>query len=335
MTCAFARSMSLLHSSLTRRLAVALGTTVLAVSTVLVAPVGASGAHPTLTAIENSIASTLSTTTVPDLSASAPTLSGAPHTTEGKVPAACDTTKANSVFPIDPWVHCAFGDTHAHRTIYLFGDNAAAQWIPAFRAIGSALKWRVVITTKKGCSPWSYGTAADGPGCRAFVDHEVALADTHHPGVIIPLGEKVLWRGTKPASVRYLNREIQRALDALSSSHSKVVLMAPVPEFNHGYTSWTPQLCLRADRNDLPECESVLYNEATTSTSSESLGEIALIDKLPLIPTRDLFCAGTKCALYVTTPTRTWIVYKDATTINLIYANWVSSALGAMIKPFL
>lgn len=237
------------------------------------------------------------------------------------------------MFPVDPWKYCAFGDKHAKRTIYLFGDDAAAQWIPAFRAIGSSLKWRVVITTKLNCSPWSYGTSADGGNCRAFVDDEIALADTDHPAVIIPMGEKVVWRGSKGASVRYLVREMQGALVALSSSHARVILMAPIPAFVHGYTNWTPQICMRTYRDNLRPCEAIIYNEAVTSTASQALNQIAFFDRIPLEPTRDLFCSGTHCALYVTTPTRTWLVYKDATTINLDYANFVSGALATMIKP--
>jgi hypothetical protein len=323
------------RTALTKLVAMSMvGLTCVALSS-SVATASSSG-HPTLAQLEADIAATLKSGHLPNFATTVPTLVGAPKTNEGRFPLACNSPAAAAGVPINAFKSCAVGDRRTKRTIFVFGDDDAAMWIPTFRTLGTEMKWKVVILAKTSCSPWSYGTSADGTSCRRFVNSEVALANEMHPAVIIPIGNKVQWRGTKLASVRYLDGQIQRTLTALKPSRGHVILFSPVPQFERGYTGWTPQICLRSDRGNLVSpCEAVIYNEALTSTASQALFNTALKDKLPLINTRDLFCAGTDCALYVSTKAGSLLVYRDGGHMNLYYANWISSAVEQMVKSYL
>ena len=302
----------------------------------VVTSVGAStNGHPTLAQVEADISATLASTRVPDFTATLPTLALAPKTTEGRVPVACSSTSPTAPLPTSAFTSCLFGDRGIARTIFFFGDDDAAMWIPTFRALGTHRHWRVVIITHKGCSPWAFGTYTQGAPCHRLLNEEVALANRFHPAVIVPMGNKVLWRGSKLASVRYLQDQILRILRALAPSHAHVILFSPVPKFDRGYTGWTPQICLHTYRNHLHACETVLYNDATTSTAAQAIRNVALYKHLPLMATRNLFCGPATCALYVRTSSATLLIYRDAGHMNLIYANWISGALDTMIQPYL
>ncbi|MDI1461319.1 acyltransferase family protein [Catellatospora sp. KI3] len=47
---------------------------------------------------------------------------------------------------------CAYGDPGGDRTVVLFGDSHAAQWLPALERIAGERGWRLLSRTKSGCS---------------------------------------------------------------------------------------------------------------------------------------------------------------------------------------
>ncbi len=291
--------------------------------------------HPTLTQLEADLAASLQMGKIDSLAGSIPALNVAPRTSEGRVSTSCDASSYRVALPANVSWRCGFGDLRVTRTIFLFGDADAAMWIPAFRTLGRDLHWKVVILARTGCSPWSYGTKVGSRGCRHVVNEEIALANEMHPAVVIPMGGKVSWRGSKSASVRFLRDGIGRVIHALSPSHAHVILFEPIPKFNHGYTPWTPQICLRTYDNRLQPCEAVIYKDATTSTAAEATTEAAFADNVPLIQTRLLFCSNKLCALFVKAGSSTRLIYRDASDMNLDYADWISGALATMIHPYL
>ena len=51
--------------------------------------------------------------------------------------------------PYDPAIHpCAYGDAAGARTVVLYGDSHAVQWLPALIKWGTHYRWRVVSITK-------------------------------------------------------------------------------------------------------------------------------------------------------------------------------------------
>lgn len=272
----------------------------------------------------------------PALGAAVPSLTAAMRATEGALPRACVVTAPGQGFPADAWRACAFGDRGAKRTIYLFGDDAAEMWIPALRTIGSVLHWRVVITVKEGCSPWGHGVRGIGLACGRFIDDELALANAEHPNVILPIGQKVRWYGDHAHSVRVLTRQITDLLADLFPSHARILLFQPVPTFVPGYTgTWNPTYCLTHAKGLLVPCERTIYNVSTTSTAAVATDDVAAQSHVTVIPVRELFCSGTRCALYVKTPGAPYLVYRDSARMNLFYSNWISRALATLLEPHL
>ena len=230
---------------------------------------------------------------------------------------------------------CAFGDLRSRQTILLFGDDNAITWLPAFSALGTDLHWRIVFLGKAACSAWSLSANAGTAKCRKFVSEEVAFATRLRARIIIPMGSKVGWRGTKNATVKQLRSEITSTLGALSPSHSRIILFQTIPQFNKGYTNWTPQVCLTGSRALLGQCESVIYHFVTDNTVQLALKGVAGTLRVPLIPTQQFFCSATQCTLFVTSPGGTYLVYRDAAHMSRYYSNWIFVALEPYLRPYL
>ncbi|HVW47623.1 MAG TPA: acyltransferase family protein [Solirubrobacterales bacterium] len=48
---------------------------------------------------------------------------------------------------------CVYGDPDGERTVILFGDSHAMQYFPALEPIATTEQWRLVVLTKRECSP--------------------------------------------------------------------------------------------------------------------------------------------------------------------------------------
>jgi hypothetical protein len=291
--------------------------------------------HPTLDQLTNDLQLSLLQSHVPDVTSTKPTLAWAPKTQYGHIPPLCYPTDPHDGVFMNAYTGCAFGDRKAKRTILLMGDDEALQWLPSFNALGVDLRWRVVFVAKARCSPWSYGTNLEGHSCRRFVAGEVALVNQLRPKVVVPVGEKVRWRGNLHASVVYLRREIARTLAALAPSRARVLMLQPIPEFNHGFTRWTPQTCMRQFASRIAPCERRIYKDATTSTAAIAIPQEGAAENVAVVPTLDLFCSAPKCALFVTTTTGTWLVYRDARHMNRVYGYLIHLALEQLVRPLL
>lgn len=50
---------------------------------------------------------------------------------------------------------CVYGDTHGRRVLFLFGDSHAMQNFPALQVDAKNHRWRLVVLTKRDCTPAS------------------------------------------------------------------------------------------------------------------------------------------------------------------------------------
>jgi len=253
----------------------------------------------------------------------------------GRVPSACfDRSYAVGV-PRNAQIRCAFGDLASPRRILVFGDNVALEWLPALSQLGTDLHWRIILLGKPQCSAWNYRSAAGTTACRTYMHAVVRFANQLHARYVLPMGDKVAWHGSKNASVKQLRYEIGATIDALRPSMSRVLLFEAIPQFNPGYTAWTPQVCFTKYYNNMSVCENVIHNFAVTSTTSLAIFHLAIARKLHIVPTMPLFCSSTKCALFVTTPGGTYLVYRDAAHMTRYYSNYIARALEGELAPLL
>jgi hypothetical protein len=294
-------------------------------------PASATDNRPGYKTLMAQILTSLNAKSAPDLVTTIPRLRLVGSSGEGRIPTVCFNADPSAGIPPNAATRCSFGWTKSAHTILLFGDDKALMWVPALSAAAYDLHWKLIFIGKQQCSAWAYRTYAGTAACRSFVRKEIAFANVLHARYVIPMGNKVLWRGSKNSSVLTLRGEINATLDALRPSRSRPMLFMPIPEFNAGYTAWSPSQCLIQYPTNLGPCETVIHNFAVTSTPSLALARVARDRHIPIVQSKQFFCADIRCALFVSGPTGNYLVYRDKGHMSRYYANYMSRAVAAVL----
>jgi hypothetical protein len=160
-------------------------------------------------------------------------------------------------FPIDPALskastdyYCSMpgsgspcvGDPAGTKTIALYGDSHAAQWLPALDIAGKARHWRAKLFAKAHCP--SVHVPQGGPACAAARASAEQKMQADPPDLVIV--SNFSHYGTP---IDTWIRGLGEMLAALPST-SRVVVLADTPFFRHD----TPA-CLRNHPTDIGFCE--------------------------------------------------------------------------------
>jgi hypothetical protein len=275
----------------------------------------------------------------PNVSTSLPTLTAAANNgTSGMIPPACISfTAATKPLPSDAGTTCAFGDTAATRTIFLFGDSQASMWLPAFNIAGTILHWKIVFVAKDGCGPWiSPVTSSEGSSaCNQWVRGEIALENQLKPQVVVPVGLTLatLSNNQYPTTNQFVS-EVQQMVQGIEPSHAKILLLQEIPQFYSYFTSATPQSCLTVHSSSIKNCELTIKQIKTIETTV-GLNAVAVINHLETVPTRELFCGKVRCDVFVNSPHETHLVYQDWAHMNATYSAWIGPATAQLLAKYL
>ncbi len=294
----------------------------------------ASAPSATLSQIATYVAASVKTIVVPDVTATLPPLATVTASV-AHIPTPCFNDRAVIALPSSPATTCAFGDRSVTRRIVVFGDANAAMWIPAFIKLGQQLHWKVIFLGRPGCSAWASLRSAGTVSCRTFIHAVVHYIATTKPRYVIPIGAKVHWRATKRATQAQIEREIVATIDLVRATGSHVILMSPVPQFNPGFTERAPTICFSDKGSNLWPCELVIRHFAHSSAFVIAQSTVAYTHHVTLIPTVPLFCTVTKCAVYVTTPDATYLVYRNRYEITAAYMSFIGGAVATLMRPSL
>jgi peptidoglycan/LPS O-acetylase OafA/YrhL len=108
---------------------------------------------------------------------------GAASADFGNVPKGC-WTEANS---FDVKV-CEFGPAEATRSLVLFGDSHALQWVNPMRTVTNLEGWRMMIVSRLGCAASEinpYRRSPDADPCRRWRSHAIEAIIAAHPTVVV------------------------------------------------------------------------------------------------------------------------------------------------------
>jgi hypothetical protein len=97
---------------------------------------------------------------------------------------------------------CEYGDLSSNRTIVLYGDSHAAQWLPALDALGKKRGIKIVSLTKSACPSAEViketSPQYDVDDCQAFRDSSIKRINEMKPLAVI-------LSGMQPARAPYSN----------------------------------------------------------------------------------------------------------------------------------
>ena len=291
---------------------------------------------PTLTALNGFLTAASTVATTPNLQTTEPSLAQiatigdvlpnvSQHCQEVSPSAPLNVAKTLST--------CSFGDTRAKRTILLYGDSQARQWLAALNEYGMARAWRIVMVAHSSCSPWINPFSVDNNGhsivaCNQTRTRELAFANALHPQVIIAAGLAYSWGAGKNAHSDQVTSEVNATARALAPSHARYIVLTGLPNWDSVYSSagsQAPESCLTVHSTDLLGCLPNLNSSLHFSS--------ALNPAVHVISVTPLFCASTTCPLFATAPGGTHLIYFDANHMNYWYSSWIGRAFGQLLSP--
>ncbi|MBS1676159.1 MAG: acyltransferase [Actinobacteria bacterium] len=156
---------------------------------------------------------------------------------------------------------CEYGDRAAHRALVLFGDSHAMQHFPELLQIAERNEWRLVVLTKRECTPGEQSILGNEGGeytqCNAW-RHNALWRIEATPGAFAVVisgdtAEQPVGPGGKPigghAGARLMQAGYERTIRRLQRAGLAVVVIGDTPRAPEDMPS-----CVSENTNDLAAC---------------------------------------------------------------------------------
>jgi len=222
---------------------------------------------------------------------------------------------------------CVFGDTHASRTMVLFGDSHAFMWFPAVDAIAKAQRWRLVALISFGCpvsdvTVWNVDTHQAETVCPKFRASMIARINKLDPAlVIVTEGFYTIDASQHPITDPEWTAALERSLSALHAPSMKKVVI--------GNTILIPNpiACLAANPSAIQQCSRSSHNPTLVAQRAAELAG-ATAAKVPYVDEIRWTCSAV-CTVVI----GNMIAYNSAGHLSATYATYLTAVLRAALKP--
>jgi len=222
---------------------------------------------------------------------------------------------------------CRYGDVEAERTVVLFGDSHAAQWVPALDALGVRQGFALVPLTKSGC-PAADLSVYDGQLRRVYTecaDWRAAaiarIAELHPDLTVVANSSEYVGVGEQAPDDDTWVSAFERTLAGVARS-GPVVLLADTPRPISRVNECLSVNLATADRCVLVRREAVDTRFERIETRASEASDV------PLVPTVDLICGRRRCPVMVGSA----LVYRDSSHLTTVYAERLARTLGARLR---
>jgi peptidoglycan/LPS O-acetylase OafA/YrhL len=233
---------------------------------------------------------------------------------------------------------CAFGDPRATRTVVLFGDSHAMQWINAMRKVAAEEGWRLVTLVKPGCAASDinpHNLAAPSDSCKLWRAQAISkIIDVAPYAVIMSSYNGATVRGDM--LTRYLmpvdevRTGTRSTLLKLRTAGVRVVVLrdSPIPPFN------VPGCIARAVGRAHPAADPCAFDASEALNAPASAAERAAVEGLAdvaYLDLDDLICPGVTCPAVQ----HGRIVYRDENHLAGSYAESLAGELATRLSRVL
>jgi hypothetical protein len=224
---------------------------------------------------------------------------------------------------------CVHGDPNAGRTVVVFGDSHAAQWIPAFDLIGKQQGWRIVQLTKPACQ------AADFPRysetfkreyteCSEFRSFALGEIERIGPDIVI------IASASKDATVAVDGKKssdgleeaweagLRSIIEQIQPMTGRIVVLGMMP-----YPSRPGIDCLTAHVDDVKACNTPRA-DAVFEQHNQMEARVAAETGASYVDVVPWFCTDSVCPAVVADLT----THRDAFHVAENYAVWLSDPLA-------
>jgi peptidoglycan/LPS O-acetylase OafA/YrhL len=203
---------------------------------------------------------------------------------------------------------CRLGDSASRRTLLVFGDSHAEEWMPALIALGHREGWAVIPVVKVACAPLDWERHSGTRDCRSWFAWAKRTAANLHPTVLFVSGHY---------SAEGVNGETQAAqgiasvIAAVKTTSHKAVAMIDTP-----IQKVQPADCLLHGGATHGRCTLTL-DDTETNADASAYDVLAHTPGLGLIDPRPWLCYQSKCPIVIGTT----IAYSDAGHLTATYVS--------------
>jgi SGNH domain (fused to AT3 domains) len=187
---------------------------------------------------------------------------------------------------------CVYGVRTSHKTVLLYGDSHAAQWLPALEDIAAREGWKLYYLTKSACAVANVPKAASRSDCYQWRHNAMAVIADIHPDLVIAASSDRI--DSMPRSTASARRAMWRdawasSLRSLRTRARKVILLGDTPR-------WAREAvpCLTQYPHDIGRCDTSRSRAISASATATDRGA-AEDAGVPYVSTATLVCRGDPC----------------------------------------
>jgi hypothetical protein len=196
---------------------------------------------------------------------------------------------------------CPLGAVGATRTIVVFGDSHARQWMPSILWMASQDGWTVVPLIELGCRPSVYAT-----GCSEYFQWAVQQMEILHPDVILIGGHLQIF---SPEVMQQAVAGIGLLVDTVRPLAPNVIVIGDPP-----VQGQEPVDCLLARDSTLKTCTRTLSKDQSSLIARAA--RAARNHGAAFLDTIGWFCFENQCPMVVGHT----VAYRDGDHITVTYA---------------
>ncbi|MGL5857635.1 MAG: acyltransferase family protein [Angustibacter sp.] len=221
---------------------------------------------------------------------------------------------------------CRFGSARGAKTMVLFGDSHAQQWLPGLDAAARQERWRLVSWTKAACSvanylPFSPELNRPYTECAQWRDLTIRRIIRLRPDHVI-VAQSDLVPGTR-----------------LDDGQWAELTVATVQRFRQAGLRVTYLLDTPVPNGDAPECVAEHLADVGACTvprdqaypypvRHEMIARSLAAAGIPTLEPVDWFCTATDCPAVVSR----YLVYRDESHISTSYSAWLAPLLRSLFR---
>ncbi|MEI6700355.1 MAG: SGNH hydrolase domain-containing protein [Actinomycetota bacterium] len=230
---------------------------------------------------------------------------------------------------------CWVGDSTASKTIAIFGDSMALNWIPALDTVAKHLHFKVAMFSFSGCVAAHSISGPAGPGwdqahvnaCMRWHDTlPIAIRALAPEAVIVANGTPTLGYDTDTKWLAGLKLEFDLMQSA--TYHPKRIMMGFTP-----HLSWNVLACLSSHRTAINSC-TLQYSPTESYGYGASLRRdqrAVSLAKVTLVPAARWFCVAGNCPVVLGNT----LIYVDGDHTTKRFSLQLAGALEAALTPLL
>jgi hypothetical protein len=242
-------------------------------------------------------------------------------------------------------VPCWYGDPHGVKTVVLYGDSNAGNWIPALDAVTKLLKYRLAVFAFPSCAtpfvpetktgagyfPIPFNGTVDGPVWTQCATWHAAVgpaAAALKPSAVIAVSGPWMYSGREIDENAWI-KGFSEMFSALTKGHSTVkrILLGSSPIMPEDVP-----ICLSEHQSQVQACAEH-YTFGTGYYGGILARDVAIAQatNATLIPVTPLFCIDDDCSPIV----KNYVVFVDQDHTTIAYSTYLEGILYSELQSLL